>query len=53
MYCSDYGDSSDDARPDELPETTSDNDAPDNADQEPNGNCSPKILKVVSLFSGD
>ncbi len=45
MYCSDYGDSSDDSRPDKVPNSSSGHEAPDNSDQDSGVDCNAKKKK--------
>jgi hypothetical protein len=49
MYCYDYGNSSDDGHPDEVPNSGSDNDAPHKAGLVSEEDCSPKRLRISSL----
>jgi hypothetical protein len=53
MYSNDYGNSSDDRRPDEVPNSGSDNDAPCKAGPVSDEDCCPKEIKdFITLFTG-
>jgi hypothetical protein len=51
MYCYGYGNKSDDGRPDEVPNSGSDNDTPQQADPVQEEHRVPKKLKILSLCS--
>ncbi len=52
MYCEDYGHSSDDGRPDEVPNSESDNDAPHEEGPVSEDDRGPKQIKdFITLFA--